>query len=156
HTGVGQTNVYSIFSLRRLMLQSRTLQKSLLATLALVTMICSSSIVDFSTATDTTPEERGLANLQHKAYGPPLMNKKILFEILPKAWEPEWQAKIDPSDPDSIRKVAFERYGFSDATWDNQGAPLQFTSNQVGMWAQTCMLCHGGRVPVTGESKIGM
>jgi mono/diheme cytochrome c family protein len=107
-------------------------------------------------AADTTAEERGLWNLQHKSYGPPLMNKKLLVEILPKVWEPEWKAKIDPNDPDSARKVAFERYGFSEATWDNQGAPLQFTASPSGMWTQTCMLCHGGRVPVTGESKIGM
>jgi hypothetical protein len=107
-------------------------------------------------AADPTPEERGLHNLQHNAYGAPIMNRKLLLEILPKVWEPEWKAKIDPNDPDSVRKVAFERYGFSEATWDNQGAPLQFTASKTGMWTQTCMLCHGGRVPVTGESKIGM
>jgi mono/diheme cytochrome c family protein len=109
-----------------------------------------------ASAADPTPEERGLHNLQHKSYGAPTMNKKLLLEILPRAWEPEWKAKVDPNDPDSLRRVAFERYGFSEATWDNQGAPLQFTAAKSGMWTQTCMLCHGGRVPVTGESKIGM
>lgn len=107
-------------------------------------------------ATDGTPEERGLWNLQHTAYGAPLMNKKLLYEVIPKSWEPEWQAKIDPNDPDSVRRVAFERYGFSEATWENQGAPLQFVATKTGMWTQTCMLCHGGRVPISGESKIGM
>jgi mono/diheme cytochrome c family protein len=106
-------------------------------------------------AVEMTPEERGLWNLQHKAYGAPLFNKKLL-ESLVKVWEPEWKARINGDDPDSIRKVAFERYGFSEATWDNQGAPLQFVVSQTGMWTQTCMLCHGGRVPITGESKIGM
>src|SRR5262245_65528309 len=77
-------------------------------------------------AADMTPEERGLWNLQHKSYGSPLpLNKKTL-EALVKVWEPEWKAKINADDPDSIRKVAFERYGFSEATWDNHGAPLQF------------------------------
>jgi hypothetical protein len=107
-------------------------------------------------ATEETPEARGLWNLQHKAYGAPIMNKKLLFEALPRVWEPEWQSKIDPTDPDSVRKLAFERYGFSEATWDNQGAPLQFVATKTGMWTQTCMLCHGGRVPISGESKIGM
>lgn len=106
-------------------------------------------------ATEMTPEERGLWNLQHKAYGAPLLSKKLL-ESLVKVWEPEWKARINGDDPDSVRKVAFERYGFSEATWDNQGAPLQFVASQTGMWTQTCMLCHGGRVPITGESKIGM
>src|SRR5262245_6676946 len=109
-----------------------------------------------ASAADMTPEERGLWNLQHKPYGTALpLNKKTL-ESLVKVWEPEWKAKINTDDPDSIRKVAFERYGFSEATWDNQGAPLQFVSSQTGGWTQNCMLCHGGRVPVSGESKIGM
>ena len=91
-----------------------------------------------------------------QAYGAPLPSTKRLLESLVKVWEPEWKAKINADDPDSILKVAFERYGFSEATWDNQGAPLQFVLSQTGMWTQNCMLCHGGRVPITGESKIGM
>lgn len=109
-----------------------------------------------SRAAEMTAEERGLWNLQHKQYGQPLINKQLLQLLANKAWEPEWKAKIDPNDADSVRKVAFERYGFSEATWDNQGAPLQFVANKEGRWAQSCMLCHGGRVPITGESKIGM
>jgi len=139
------------------MLRPRTLQIAAIATFVLITFaVFAVPAPDNSLAADTTPEERGLWNLQHKSYGAPLMNKKLLVEILPKVWEPEWKAKVDPNDPDSVRKVAFERYGFSEATWDNQGAPLQFTASPSGMWTQTCMLCHGGRVPVTGESKIGM
>ncbi len=107
-------------------------------------------------AADTTPEARGLHNLTHNAYGAPLLNLKLL-EIASKVWEPEWKAKLDPNDPDSLRKVAFERYGFSEAvTNDNQGAPLQFVATKSGMWVQSCMLCHGGRLPLSGESKIGM
>lgn len=106
-------------------------------------------------AAEATPEERGLWNLQHQPYGRPLPIKQVLQLIANKAWEPEWKAKLDPNNPDSLLKVAFERYGFSEATWDNQGAPLQFISTKQG-WVQTCMLCHGGRVPITGESKIGM
>ncbi len=139
------------------MLQPRILQIAAIAIFTLLTFAAFAvPASDNSFAANNTPEERGLWNLQHKSYGAPLMNRKLLTEILPKAWEPEWKAKIDPNDPDSVRKVAFERYGFSEATWDNQGAPLQFTASQTGMWTQTCMLCHGGRVPVTGESKIGM
>ncbi len=108
-------------------------------------------------AADVTPEERGLWNLQHKQYGAPLPINKKTLEALAKVWEPEWKARIDPNDPDSVRKVAFERYGFSEATWDNYGAPLQFVATSpTGFWAQSCLLCHGGRAPVTGESKIGM
>jgi mono/diheme cytochrome c family protein len=146
------------------MSQSRILQCAFLCILALIVFaalvfpVRRDSALDAArvSAADLTPEERGLWNLQHKPYGTPLpLNKKTL-EALVKVWEPEWKAKINTDDPDSIRKVAFERYGFSDATWDNQGAPLQFVALQTGMWTQNCMLCHGGRLPITGESKIGM
>jgi mono/diheme cytochrome c family protein len=145
------------------MLQPRAFQRIVITIFALIAIAIllapirrDGRFASGASAADNSPEERGLWNLQHKPYGAPLMNKKLLVEILPKAWEPEWKAKVDPNDPDSVRKVAFERYGFSEATWDNQGAPLQFTASSSGMWTQTCMLCHGGRVPVTGESKIGM
>lgn len=108
-----------------------------------------------SRAAEKTAEERGMWNLQHQPYGTPLPIKQLLPVLANKAWEAEWKAKIDPNDPDSIRKVAFERYGFAEAPWDNQGAPMQFVATKQG-WVQSCMLCHGGRVPITGESKIGM
>ena len=83
-------------------------------------------------AADATPEARGLHNLTHNAYGAPLLNLKLL-EIASKVWEPEWKTKLDANDPDSLRKVAFERYGFSAAvTNDNQGAPLQFVAQCSG------------------------
>jgi mono/diheme cytochrome c family protein len=146
------------------MFQPRTFQRIaaiIFATLAIATFVALPERPNESgvSASETTPEERGLWNLQHKPYGFPLLNRKLI-EMLPRVWEPEWKAKIDASDPDSVRKVAFERYGFSEATWDNQGAPLQFVATPGGGpnagWTQSCMLCHGGRVPITAESKIGM
>src|SRR5581483_5774719 len=106
-------------------------------------------------AAEMTAEERGLYNLTHNPYGMMLLNAKLL-EKLPGVWEPEWRAKINSEDPDSIRRVAFERYGFSEATWDNKGVPMQFVVNAQGGWVQNCMLCHGGRVPGSGSSMIGM
>jgi mono/diheme cytochrome c family protein len=108
-----------------------------------------------ASAAAMTPEERGFQNLTHNPYGMMLLSAKML-EMLPRVWEPEWKARIDQNDPDSIRRLAFERYGFSEATWDNKGAPMQFVVNQQGGWVQNCMLCHGGRVPGTGQSMIGM
>src|SRR5581483_6660405 len=106
-------------------------------------------------AAEMKAEERGLYNLTHNPYGMMLLNAKLL-EKLPGVWEPEWRAKINSEDPDSIRRVAFERYGFSEATWDNKGVPMQFVVNAQGGWVQNCMLCHGGRVPGSGSSMIGM
>src|SRR5262245_3353585 len=112
------------------MLQSRILQYALLSIFALLVFAAFAFPVQRDTAFDAaptgqvsaaemTPEERGQWNLQHKPYGSALPLNKKLLENLAKVWEPEWKAKIDPNDPDSIRKVAFERYGFSEATWDN-------------------------------------
>ncbi len=81
-------------------------------------------------AANTTPEARGFHNLTHNAYGMPLLNLKLI-ELASKVWEPEWKAKLNPNDADSLRKVAFERYGLSEAvTNDNQGAPLQFVATK--------------------------
>ncbi len=137
------------------MRHTRTLQHCCLSVFAL--LACGAlAIRQPASATDTTPEVRGLHNLTHNAYGTPLLNLKLL-ELASKVWEPEWKARLDPNDPASLRKVAFERYGLSEAvTGDNQGAPLQFVATKSGMWVQTCMLCHGGRVPLSGASKIGM
>lgn len=130
----------------------RTLQLILLLAFALpAVFICS----PLHSAEEKTAVERGLYNLTHNAYGAPVMTD-ALFARLSNVWEPEWKAKIDANDPASARKVAFERYGFSEATWDNRGGPMQFVVTAQGAWVQTCMLCHGGRVPVTGESRIGM
>lgn len=134
--------------------QPRTIQRIFL-TIFVVLVIALLASPLRQTAAEKTPEERGLYNLTHNAYDTPRLNRKLI-EFASKVWEPEWKAKIVASDPDSILKVAFERYGFSEAPWDNKGGPLQFVVNDKGMWAQTCMLCHGGRVPITGESKIGM
>ncbi len=137
--------------------QPRTIQRLLLAIFALLTaaLFISPLRQNQPEAAEKTAEERGLYNLTHNSYDTPRLNRKLL-ELASKAWEPEWKAKINAGDPDSILKVAFERYGFSEPTWDNKGGPLQFVVNDKGAWSQTCMLCHGGRVPITGESKIGM
>lgn len=99
--------------------------------------------------------ERGQYKLTHNPYGMMLMTAKLL-EMLPQVWEPEWQAKVRAGDAETMRQAAFERYGFNEATWDNKGAPMQFVVTKQGGWVQNCMLCHGGRVPGTGQSMIGM
>src|SRR5690554_4463144 len=114
----------------------RTLQLILLLAFALpADFICS----PLHSAEEKTAVERGLYNLTHNAYGAPVMTD-ALFARLSNVWEPEWKAKIDANDPASARKVAFERYGFSEATWDNRGGPMQFVVTAQGAWVQTCML----------------
>jgi mono/diheme cytochrome c family protein len=104
---------------------------------------------------EKTAEEKGLYNLTHNQYGMFMLTDKML-EKIPTVWEKEWQDKLKSNDPEAIRKVAFERYGFTEATWDNRGGPMQMVVNERGNWVQNCMLCHGGRVPISGQSMIGM
>ena len=123
--------------------------------LLLFTLLVVAVFTPLFRAADTTPEQRGLYNLTHNAYGLPLLTP-ALIERLPKVWEADWKARIDSGDPGSPMRVAFERYGLTPATWPNQGAPMQFVATPQGTWVQTCMLCHGGRLPGSGMSMIGM
>ena len=68
----------------------------------------------FFRAAENSSAERGLYNLTHNPYGAPILTE-ALFARLPQVWEPEWKAKIDPADPGSAKKIAFERYGLSEA-----------------------------------------
>ena len=139
---------------------ARTIQRIILASFliavfAFVTIPLVFSSAHVSPPAPLTPAEKGLYNLTHNQYGMFMLTDKML-EKLPSVWEQEWQAKINSNDPDSIRKIAFARYGFTEATWDNRGGPMQMVVNERGNWVQNCMLCHGGRVPVSGNSMIGM
>ncbi len=118
--------------------------------------MCCAPLIFLRTGTaEKTAEEKGLYNLTHNPYGMFILTDKML-EKIPTVWEKEWQDKLKSNELDAIRKVAFERYGFNEANWDNRGGPMQMVVSERGNWVQNCMLCHGGRVPVTGESMIGM
>ncbi len=103
---------------------------------------------------EKTPAERGLYNLTHKGYGFPLFNQMI-FERLWTVWEPEWKSRVNKDDKEQIRRLTFERYGFAESPYAKGGAPVQFVATPMG-WVQTCMLCHGGKLPGSGETMIGL
>jgi RoxA-like, cytochrome c-like len=105
-------------------------------------------------ASEQTVEEKGFRNLTQRAYGVSMVNPKV-FEKIWTVWEPEWKSKVDPQDPAQIRRLAFERYGFSEAPYPNGGLPMQYVATEKG-WVPTCMQCHGGRLPGSGESVIGL
>lgn len=99
--------------------------------------------------------ERGFRNLTSRPYGPSFFNEQLIGQLW-TVWDDEWKKKVDPKDPAQIRRLIYERYGFSEAPYENNGLPMQFVSNGRGGWVTTCMSCHGGRVPGTGKSMIGM
>lgn len=139
---------------------AQSLQRILLAVLLAVIAVFllpseQRSTAESSPTAKMTPEARGLYNLTHNPYGMTMLTDKLL-ERLPMVWESEWKSRVDANDPTTIRRIAYERYGFSEATWDNHGGPMQMIVSDKGNWVQNCMLCHGGRVPGTGQSMIGM
>lgn len=106
------------------------------------------------TAGELSSEERGFRNLTQRAYGIPSLNPKAL-ETIWKVWEPEWKVRVNPDDPAQIRKLVFERYGFTDVPFRKDGVPLQFVATEKG-WVPTCMQCHSGRLPGSGQGTIGL
>ena len=105
-------------------------------------------------ASEPTAEEKGFRNLTQRAYGVSMVNPKT-FEKIWTVWEPEWKKKVNPQDPEQMRRLVFERYGFSEAPYPNGGLPMQFVATEPG-WVPTCMQCHGGRLPGSGESVVGL
>ncbi len=107
-----------------------------------------------ASSSENSAEQRGYHNLTQNPYGVPLLNPKVLDKIW-TVWEPEWKARVNPQDSAQIRDLIFERYGFNQAPYENGGVPMQFVATEKG-WVPTCMQCHGGRLPGTGKSMIGM
>jgi len=107
-----------------------------------------------ASAAEMTPAERGFHNLTKRPYGPVLLTPQML-EKLWTVWDPAWKAKVDPNNPQQIRQLIFERYGLSEAPYPNDGVPMQFVATERG-WVINCMICHGGRLPGSGKSMVGM
>ncbi len=104
---------------------------------------------------DNAQIERGFQYLTQRAYGPGFLTEQVMSRLW-TVWDDEWKAKVNPNDPEQIRRLTFERYGFTPAPYPNGGLPMQFVSNGKGGWATTCMSCHGGRLPGSGASMIGL
>jgi len=99
-------------------------------------------------------EERGYRNLTEHAYGVALVDPAILQRVW-NVWEPEWKSRVRPEDPEAVRALVWERYGFSALPGRSGQVPMQFIATEKG-WVPSCMQCHGGRLPGSGESMIGL
>jgi hypothetical protein len=73
--------------------------------------------------------------------------KRPDFDELYRAWDGEDAEKARTATPDQRRKLAYDRYGFVDAPYDNNGLPMGLVldpkDNSVYI---NCMLCHGGSI----------
>ena len=117
-------------------------------------VVCCALWVRPSASDQFGAEARGLRNLTEHAYGVPRLDPAVLEKIW-TVWEPEWKSRVRPEDPEATRALVWERYGFCALPGGRSRVPMQFAATDKG-WVPTCMQCHGGRLPGSGESMIGL
>jgi mono/diheme cytochrome c family protein len=92
-----------------------------------------------------TPAERGYRLLTTKAYLPPDFDQQI-FDDLWKSWEEPLRSQAEVATLAERRRLAFSRYGLTEAAGREAGAPLQYVDDGSGGWSMNCLACHGGKV----------
>jgi mono/diheme cytochrome c family protein len=130
----------------------RTLSRA--AVFVLLLLLPSLAAVGLRGAARDPAAERGRLLLAEHPYGRAVFNPVVLEKIW-TVWEPDWKARVKPDDPESLRRVMWERYGWSPMPGRSDGVPMQFVGTANG-WVPSCLQCHGGRLPGSGESMIGL
>lgn len=92
---------------------------------------------------DETPAQRGFRLLTTKAYLPPDFDREV-FDRLWERWEEPARSQAAAASPEKRRKLAFARYGLTEAP-DRPGQPLQYVVDGQGGWHMNCFACHGGQ-----------
>lgn len=87
----------------------------------------------------------GYRILLDKTYVPADLDQAIWDEIW-KVWEEPARGQAEKATPEQRRKMAFERYGFTERPGEDSPLPLQYTPNDKGGWVMNCFTCHGGKV----------
>jgi Cytochrome c len=96
---------------------------------------------------------RGLDNLLHRSYGQPMLTQDE-YDRLWTVWEPDARAQAE-KHPELRRQMTLERYGFTPNLDRKIETPLQLVNTKDGL-VMNCLMCHGGRVPGTGQVVAGM
>jgi mono/diheme cytochrome c family protein len=76
---------------------------------------------------------------------PPDLDDEV-FARLWECWEEPARTKAAAATPEERRRMAFERYGFTEAPGRPGPLPLQYTPAPKGGWSMNCFACHGGRI----------
>lgn len=92
-----------------------------------------------------TPTERGYHLLTTKAYLPPDFDQEV-FDELWKTWEEPLRSQAERATPDQRRRMAFSRYGLTEAPSEPGRTALQYVDDGQGGWVMNCFACHGGKV----------
>jgi mono/diheme cytochrome c family protein len=96
-------------------------------------------------ASGETAVERGFRLLTTKAYLPADFDQEV-FDELWKTWEEPLRTQAERADLGERRRLAFARYGLTEAPGRSGGGPLQYVDDGAGGWCMNCLACHGGKV----------
>lgn len=98
-----------------------------------------------TTARDKSAAERGYRWLTTKSYLPADFDQQV-FDELWKTWDEPLRSQAEQATPDERRKMAFSRYGLTEAPGRHGGVALQYVDDGKGGWVMNCFACHGGKV----------
>jgi mono/diheme cytochrome c family protein len=96
----------------------------------------------------------GLNYLLHRGYGVPYLQESE-FDSLWTVWDSSWKNRVKPDDKGGLRKLTAERYGFPPSIDSGNSFSLAFVRTKDGL-IFNCMMCHGGKLPGTGKSMVGL
>jgi len=89
--------------------------------------------------------QRGYRLLTTQAYLSPDFDQEV-FDDLWKTWEEPLRSRAAKATPEGRRKMAFSRYGLTEAPGREGPVALQYVDNGRGGWVMNCLACHGGKV----------
>jgi mono/diheme cytochrome c family protein len=92
--------------------------------------------------------------LLRRMYSAPYLTESE-FDKLWTTWEPAWRDRAADKSVAEVRRLAAERYGFPPSIDPSSAFSLVFVRTPRGL-AFNCMSCHGGRLPGSGETVIGL
>lgn len=115
----------------------------------IVWMVCAAACGETNAAADRpaveTAAQRGYRWLTTKPYLPPDFDQEV-FDELWKAWEEPLRLQAEKASPEERRKMAFSRYGLTEAPGRAGPVAWQYVDDGQGGWVMNCLACHGGKV----------
>ena len=90
---------------------------------------------------DSEAAKRGFHHLTSKTYAE--QTPRAAFDNLWLTWDPASRQEAMQADEPTRQKLLASRYGFHQASYDNEGLPVQFTRNG-SQFALNCFTCHTG------------
>ncbi|MEO8181731.1 MAG: hypothetical protein ABI895_23105 [Deltaproteobacteria bacterium] len=109
-------------------------------------------------AQSPTAAQLGYRKITSEQYLPPYFSKELVDNLV-TVWDGEDAKEASGASPERLKKIAYRRYGFVEAPYDNGGAPINFMPGKKGTpgekgWAFSCLGCHAGTL--LGHTIVGL